>query len=145
MAIQRVFYNVLSADLAAARRFYCGLLELSVRFDSDWFVHVGVAGNEGLEIGLLARDHALVPEAWRGAPRGAVLTVVVDDVDRIHEQARAAGVEVVEPPTDQFYGQRRLLLRDPDGTLVDLSSECAPDPAWLAKVQPIEGGGYREG
>lgn len=64
-----------------------------------------------------------------------MLTVVVDDVDTVHARARAAGIEIVEPPTDLFYGQRRMLVTDPNGLLVDVSSECPPDPDWLASLE----------
>ena len=63
-----------------------------------------------------------------------MLTIVVDDVDALHRQAVDRGLEVVESPRDLFYGQRRMLLVDPNGLLVDVSSECPPDPDWLASL-----------
>ena len=50
------------------------------------------------------------------------LTFVVDNVDDIHARAVVRGLPIVQPPRDEFYGQRRFLTRDPDGTLVDISS-----------------------
>jgi len=41
--------------------------------------------------------------------------VTVDDVDAVFEQARAAGAEITEEPTDQEYGERRFMARDPEG------------------------------
>ena len=43
------------------------------------------------------------------------LYVLVDDVDAHHEQARAAGAEIIEEPSDQEYGDRRYGARDPEG------------------------------
>jgi uncharacterized glyoxalase superfamily protein PhnB len=71
---------------------------------------------------------------FRAAPTGGMLTLVVDDVDAVHARAQEAGIEIVEPPTDLFYGQRRMLVTDPNGLLVDISSECPPDPDWLASL-----------
>ncbi len=45
------------------------------------------------------------------------LYVYVDDVDALFEQATAAGAKVVQPPTDQFYGDRSGTLEDPFGHL----------------------------
>lgn len=60
-----------------------------------------------------------------------MLTFVVDDVDVVHEFAAKRGDTIVEPPTNLFYGQRRMVVRDPDGTAVDISSECAPSQEFL--------------
>lgn len=144
MAIRRAFFNVVCADVAAASRFYIDHLGFKVRFSSTWFMHVAAPDNDLLEVGFLQRDHALVPAECRAAPAGAILTIVVDDVDALFASLTAAGVPVVEPPTDQVYGQRRMLVRDPAGTLIDISSECAPDPAWLAKVTQAEDGSHVE-
>jgi len=41
--------------------------------------------------------------------------VLVDDVDGHFQQAKAAGAEIREEPTDQEYGERRYTARDPEG------------------------------
>ncbi len=132
--ITRSFYSIASADLARSRDWYVELFGYEVGFDSDWFVHLQAAGQPALELGILARDHAVVPEAARSGSAGGLLTIVVDDVDAIHRLAERRGVRIVEAPTDLFYGQRRMLLADPDGYVVDVSSECEPDPVWLASL-----------
>ena len=43
------------------------------------------------------------------------LYVAVDDTDAHHEHARAAGAEILEPPTDRDYGSREYAARDPEG------------------------------
>jgi catechol 2,3-dioxygenase-like lactoylglutathione lyase family enzyme len=132
--VRRAFLTLTSSNLAVTRDWYVELLGLRVEFDSDWFVQLQDAEAPGLELGILARDHAVAPESSRGAPGGGYLTVVVDDVDQVHERAKAAGVDVLEAPKDLFYGQRRMLVEDPDGWVVDISSECAPDPDWLRSL-----------
>lgn len=120
---KRVFVNLLADDLVAAREFYVELLGLAVDFEEDWYVHL--TAPNGLELGLLRRDHETVPVDWRAAPAGIVVTVVVDDVDETYERAQRRGARILEPPRDLFYGQRRLLLVDPCGTLVDVSTPSA--------------------
>lgn len=41
--------------------------------------------------------------------------VAVDDVDAHHDMARAAGAEILRPPTDQPYGSREYDARDCEG------------------------------
>ncbi|MGP9017058.1 VOC family protein [Streptomyces sp. BR1] len=43
------------------------------------------------------------------------LHVFVEDVDGLVERAVAAGAELLQPPTDQFHGDRTAILRDPYG------------------------------
>lgn len=43
-------------------------------------------------------------------------------MDEIFEIAQLEKFSIVKESTDTFYGQRRLLLQDPNGTLVDISS-----------------------
>jgi PhnB protein len=43
------------------------------------------------------------------------LHVYVPSVDTLAERARDAGAEVLQEPTDMFYGDRSAMLRDPFG------------------------------
>jgi PhnB protein len=45
----------------------------------------------------------------------AALMIYVEDVDAVFAQAVAAGAEVIQPVTVQFYGDRSGQLRDPFG------------------------------
>ena len=43
--------------------------------------------------------------------------VVVDNVDALYERAKAAGAEILMEITDQDYGSRDFICRDPEGHL----------------------------
>jgi uncharacterized glyoxalase superfamily protein PhnB len=43
--------------------------------------------------------------------------VAVEDPDALYERAKGAGAEVVMEPTDQDYGSRDFVARDPEGNL----------------------------
>lgn len=126
--MNRAFTNILAADVGEAARFYERLLGMTRRFDSDWFVMLGDPDREATELGIMDREGEVVPEGVRARPQGVMLTFVVDDVEAVFERARAMDAAVLEPPTDMSYGQRRMLLRDPDGTVVDVSAPTAPRP-----------------
>jgi uncharacterized glyoxalase superfamily protein PhnB len=51
------------------------------------------------------------------AARRAVVYLVVDDPDALHERAKLAGAEIVMAPTDQDYGSRDFSARDPEGNI----------------------------
>lgn len=58
---------------------------------------------------------AEVPGRLAG-PGGAVsLYLHVDSADRLHEEIQAAGLEIIEPIWDAWWGGRQFTMRDPDG------------------------------
>lgn len=126
--VERMMVNVVTDDIAATRDFYVALLDLEAIYDSDWFAVLASKQKPTLELGIIARGSEVTPALARGAAGGAYLTFVVGDVNAVFDRAGALGVDVIELPTDQFYGQRRMLVRDPAGTVVDVSSPT-PRPA----------------
>ncbi|HTZ06679.1 MAG TPA: VOC family protein [Gaiellaceae bacterium] len=48
-----------------------------------------------------------------------------DDVDGTFEKVRDAGAEIVQEPTDQFWGTRDFAVRDPSGNLVRIDQPPA--------------------
>ncbi|MGI9615318.1 MAG: VOC family protein [Acidimicrobiales bacterium] len=136
------FPNIVASSLPATKAWYVELLGWATEFDSDRFVHLKAPDVPGVELGIIAAGHEIVPPALEPGPAGVLLTVVDDDVDAPRERARGLGHEVIEEPRDLFYGQRRMILRDPAGTLVDVSSECEPSQEFLAGLaQRSEHGG----
>jgi catechol 2,3-dioxygenase-like lactoylglutathione lyase family enzyme len=69
------------------------------------YLHGSPADNDALE-GLLAK----------GALTG--VNFHTDDLDAAFEKLRAAGVEIVQEPTEQFWGTRDFAVRDPSGNLI---------------------------
>ena len=140
MAVTRAFANVLSDDLPATRDFYVALLDLEVAFDSDWFVNLNSgqpepgAGSPGCELGIWRRDHELIPADFQRPPSGTVLTFVVDDVDAVYARAQRHGLPVVAEPRNLFYGQRQLLVTDPNNALVDVSTPVEPSAEFAASL-----------
>lgn len=113
--------NICSDNLAESRDFYTKLFDFNVDYDSDWFVHL-ISNDKKLELGIIDRTNEIVPKDFQQNPQGFYVTFVVDSADEIFKVAESEKFEIISEPTDTFYGQRRLLLKDPDGTLVDISS-----------------------
>jgi hypothetical protein len=43
-------------------------------------------------------------------------------------------VPLVAPPRDLFHGRRQMLVTDPNGMLVEISSPSTPSPAFTAEL-----------
>lgn len=119
--IKRLITNICSDDLESSKRFYTKLLDFQITFDSDWYVQL-VASDKNFELGIISRNSEIIPSDFQKKPQGFYLTFVVDSVDDVFKIAQREEFHIVEKPTDTSYGQKRLLLRDPNGTLVDISS-----------------------
>jgi catechol 2,3-dioxygenase-like lactoylglutathione lyase family enzyme len=62
-----------------------------------------------------------------GQNHSAILELRVDDVDAVRERIATLGVEIVLGPTDMPWGNRSMILRDPDGGLVNLFTPVTPE------------------
>jgi lactoylglutathione lyase len=115
---QRLFPILSTADLPRLLGFYRDLLGASVVYQ---FEHEGQVVYAGLDLGP---SHLGVGAVQPGAPglgdagRRFALWVYADDCDAAVERLRSAGVEIVEEPADQPWGERVARVLDPDGNLV---------------------------
>lgn len=120
--MNRAFTNILTKDVAITAQFYQDLLGMKRVGDFGWFVVLSHDDMPQFELGILDQYHETIPETVSAEPTGIIVTFVVDDVEEVHSQAVAMEAEIIEKPNDLPYGQRRLLLRDPTGAVVDVSS-----------------------
>ncbi len=62
-------------------------------------------------------DHGEFGRAMEHHPlgTGVVLYFYTDDVDALHHRLVKRGAIIDEPPTDQFWGERTISVRTPDG------------------------------
>ncbi len=119
--ITRMLTNICSNDLIKSKDFYTKLFDFEVGYDSDWFIHL-VSKDKKIELGIIDQTNEIVPKDFQNPPQGFYITFVVDNVDEVFEIATSENFDIISEPEDTFYGQRRLLLKDPNGALVDISS-----------------------
>ena len=122
----RILTNICSDDLQKSKQFYMDLLGLKVKFDSDWYVQLCSPEDSEIEYGIIQRGLELVPKEYQDSPTGMYVTFVVKDVDATYQTAIAMGLTILQEPRNEFYGQRRFLLKDPNGCLIDVCSPWEP-------------------
>jgi len=103
------------ASAARAEAFYCAQLGFQKRF--EYRPHA--AKPDPCYLGL-ARDQAwLHVSSFAGdGVSGAAVYLLVERVDRLHEELRAKRVAIDLEPTDQTWGNREMYIRDPDGNCI---------------------------
>jgi catechol 2,3-dioxygenase-like lactoylglutathione lyase family enzyme len=125
LALSQCFVIVHDPDAALA--FYRDTLGLELRNDvaNEGFrwITVGAASQPGVAIvltnylnGSPADVDAVAALVAKGALNGVHFRTA--DLDRAFETVRASGAEIVQEPTDQFWGVRDFAVRDPSGNMV---------------------------
>ena len=118
---------VIVHDPDEALSFYRDTLGLELRNDvaNEGFrwITVGSPSQPGINIVLtnyLNGSPADVEQVSALVAKGALNGVHfhTDNVDATFERVRDAGAEIVQEPTDQFWGTRDFALRDPSGNMV---------------------------
>ncbi|MFH9135540.1 VOC family protein [Streptomyces sp. NPDC017524] len=121
-----VIPHVMVDDAAAAIDFYQRAFGARVDFVIDapggGVHHAEITiGRSALMLGDSGADEAetasFAAPTSLGGGTSVMLHVFVSDVDALAERARAAGAEVLQPPTDMFHGDRTVILKDPSGHL----------------------------
>ena len=110
-------------DLASARRFYLDTLGLPLVFED---AACTVVKFENLLINLLQAAHApeLVAPLRVASPDTGprfMLTILVEDVDRLYEQLRSLGVAFLNGPLDRPWGRRTAAFADPAGNVCEIA------------------------
>lgn len=114
-----VFPILTTPDLAGSLRFYRDLLGGTVTFQ---FPPEGEPGYVGIEIG---RSHLGIGQQDKPGDlvnNRITLWLYTDDCDGAVKRPREGGVQVVEEPADQPWGERMSIVLDPDGNRVIVAS-----------------------
>jgi len=115
-------------DIAAQREFYRKHFAAKVVFEANWLVFLSLPVEDGeRSLVFMTPDHpgtAPGPEPFDG--RGVIVTIQVADAAAAHAALAASGVPVTYPLTDEPWGQRRFMVRDPAGVLIDVVEQTVP-------------------
>jgi len=112
--IPRVIPVLTAEDMERTRDFYVDFLGFRLVQDLGWLFTVGSTTNPTAEITVLRADP--------GAAAVPSVTVEVLDVDAVHADAVARGIEVVYPLRSEPWGVRRFFLVDPTGAVINVMS-----------------------
>ncbi|MFB8757482.1 VOC family protein [Streptomyces nigra] len=124
--MQFVSVRVITADVARLVAFYEHVLGVAASWATEEFAELRMPGAT-LAIAGTGTVPLFAPGSARPADNHSVIIeFLVDDVDRVHENLTGVVHDVVSGPTTMPWGNRSLLFRDPDGTLVNLFTPVTP-------------------
>ena len=62
-----------------------------------------------------------------------ILNFEVEDVDAVHAEFQAAGIEMVKDIRSEDFGQRHFIVQDPNGVLIDIITPIPPSDEFAAQ------------
>lgn len=100
--------------------FYTTLTGASVARLAEDFAEIRLAG----AIVAISNERAVkqfnAGAATAASNRSAIVEFQVEDVDAVHGRLSGEQIDWVMMPTTQPWGNRSMLLRDPDGNLINI-------------------------
>ncbi|MCX5149954.1 VOC family protein [Streptomyces sp. NBC_00320] len=121
-----VSIRIITGDVARLVDFY----ERATGVEADWSTE-DFAELRTTSATLAIAGTRTVPLFAPGAARPAdnhsiIVEFLVDDVDHVHQNLTGSTEDFVQAPTTMPWGNRSLLLRDPDGNLVNFFTPITP-------------------
>ena len=125
---------IMTDDVAGTAAFYTAHFRFEALFTSDWYIHLQSREDEKVTLAVLDRNHETIPAAGRGKTvSGLLLNFEVEDVDAVHDAARAAGLPILLAIRDEDFGQRHFIAQGPEGVLIDVITPIEPSAAFQAQ------------
>jgi predicted enzyme related to lactoylglutathione lyase len=112
VTISRAVPNIRSDRPAETRDFFIDLFGFEVAMDMDWVMTVASPSNPSVQITIVGGDDMAAPG----------ISVEVTDVDAVYAKAVERGMDIAYPLSDEEWGVRRFMLREPSGTVVNVLS-----------------------
>ena len=120
-----VWADLVTPDIAAAERFYTGLLGWNFQDRTTGGVRFGLALQDGEPVAGIV-ERAIRPGTKR---QPSWLTfIAVADVDVTAHNAVAAGGKLIRPPYTHVARGRQAVLADPQGAVFAILSSASGDP-----------------
>lgn len=122
-----VSVRVITDDVSGLAAFYERITGTPVEWSTPDFAELRTAAGT-LAIGSTRTVALFGAGSARPADNhSAILEFLVDDVDAEYDRIRQTPTEFVNEPTTMPWGNRSLLIRDPDGNLVNLFTPVTPE------------------
>ncbi|MFC1400441.1 MULTISPECIES: VOC family protein [Streptacidiphilus] len=121
-----VSIRIITDDVARLVDFYEHATGIRAAWSTPDFAELSTA-SATLAIAGTRTVPLFAPDAARPSDNHSVIIeFLVDDVDAVHQNLTVSVEEFVTKPTTMPWGNRSLLLRDPDGNLVNFFTPVTP-------------------
>ncbi|MFJ9381630.1 VOC family protein [Streptomyces sp. NPDC101455] len=136
ITVQLASIRLITEDVPRLVRFYEILTGATPQYLTEDFVEL-VTPSATLAVSGSARVAFITTDTPRGgANNSAIVEFLVDDTSAVYGRLAAEcgdELDVVQPPTMMPWGNLSALIRDPDGSLVNLYTPVTPEARQLQR------------
>ncbi len=120
------YTGLIVQDPVRSKEFYTTHLGFETQIDTGAYVHL-IHSTTRLELALLKAGELDHMKELETATNGSGLWIGLEVENADEESARLwdAGITIVQPPTDQPWGERTVVIKDPDGVLIYLAHKLS--------------------
>jgi len=118
--------RIITADVARLVAFYERVTGTTAEWATPDFAQIRTPRATLAIAGTATVVHIAPGAAEPSANRSVIIEFLVDDVDALYRSLDGVLDDLVVEPTTKPWGNRSLLLRDPDGNLVNFFTPATP-------------------
>ncbi len=116
------YTGLIVKDPPSSRDFYTSHLGFETQIDTNAYIHL-VHPRTGFELAILREGELNEIKQLESSTtgEGLWLGLEVDDVDDESARLWDAGITILQAPKDQPWGERTIVIKDPNGVLIYLA------------------------
>lgn len=119
-AVSKQYPVVITEKISDCKRFYEELFGFKTVFEADWYVQL--ANDQGVEFGFmkpnLDNQPGFLHAAYAGG--GVITTLEIGNAQEEYQRLKEAKQDILLPYTEEEWGQKHFMMRDPSGMVIDL-------------------------
>ena len=125
--MKAIYPLIITKNLKEAAQFHIDVFGFSAVFEQDWYIQL-LHAQSGAELAFMApnvdnQPQFLHPE-FNG--KGIVISFEVDDAHAEYNRVtKLKNVECLLPYTEEAWGQKHFIVRDPAGAYIDIVEQAA--------------------
>ena len=119
--MKKLYPLLITNKLNECERFYTDVLEFKTVFKQDWYIQL-LHEQSGVELAFMVPNATNQPKELHPAfpGEGIVYSFEVDDAKKEYDRLTKKDLDMIVPLTDEEWGQRHFIVRDPAGVYVDV-------------------------
>ena len=114
MEIRRIVPNISSDKMEASKKFYKDFLGLKIIMDMEWIMTFASPSNETAQISIVKKEKPNVADS------DITISIEVNNIDSLYKTAVALDYKIPYPITNESWGVRRFLVKDPNNIIVNI-------------------------
>lgn len=119
--LKKSFKVIYSENPCESKDFYSKLFDFEVAYENSLLIHLSCK-SQSINLGIIKIKQGIIPEFFCNYPQDCYLQFHSAIIDELFEVAIKSDLNILQEPHATYCGRRRFLLKDPDGTFVDVFS-----------------------